>query len=74
MRSALGNLQALGQGLQRQAARLAGEAFEETEGAFDLATGHGKGPLWISADSRGHPMDAETGTPFQYRLPIKCSN
>ncbi|MNP03888.1 hypothetical protein D3C76_957860 [compost metagenome] len=40
MRGALGNLQALGEGLQRQAARLAGKAFQKTEGAFDLTTSH----------------------------------
>ncbi|MNE25017.1 hypothetical protein D3C80_1183330 [compost metagenome] len=39
---ALGDVQLVRQALHGQAAGIAGEAFEEVEGAFDLAAGHGR--------------------------------
>ena len=42
VRGALGDIQAVRQLLQGQAAGIAGEEFEQAEGAFDEATGHGR--------------------------------
>ncbi|PNG62099.1 hypothetical protein SC81_23070, partial [Vibrio vulnificus] len=41
VRGALGDIQAVRQLLQGQATGIAGEEFEQAEGAFDEATGHG---------------------------------